>query len=199
MDVCNAELNVWLILHNSVLFGGKLLSNEKSNAFEFCNVDGGEMIEICQKSNSWSTFWGYKSFKPAFFHPTKISFEIKTLNLTQINIEIQFTREMCLKSCLETALVSSVKVYFTLSGWTRCNVCRSRINKLITCFMQYTMKLTVIWLLWLSIINKCFWLESFGWIFGSKIKINYLNLWESNVQLLLLVKNFQFESTFVGI
>ena len=49
--------------------------------FEFCGVNGDGIIEIYWKNNSWSVFWGYKNFKLTFFHPTKIFFEIRILNL----------------------------------------------------------------------------------------------------------------------
>ena len=199
VDFCNVDLNVQLALRNSVPFGKKFASSDKFNAFISGNVDGFKVVNVYWDDNFWNIFWGWNGFKLVFFYPVKTLLDTKAFDLIHINIKTQFAREMRLESSLETILVFSAKLCFnganmpTLSGWIKCEICKNKMNKSIKYFIQKAMKLTIIWLLWPFIINKCRCVRFFGHMLGSKTVINHLWLCESEIQLLLLVRNHWFK------
>ena len=167
------------MLHNSVLFGKKFTSNDKSNAFVSKNMNDCEEINIYCNNSFQNTFWSWNGFKWRLFYPTNTCLDIKICDLIWINIEIQSARKMWPKLSWKTASISSIKTHFndtnmlTSNDWNKYKICGNKINKLIKCFIQKAMKLAIIWLLWPSIINKCCCVWSSGCVFGSKTMINY--------------------------
>ena len=87
IDFCNIDLNVQLVLHNSILFKNFFASNNKSNAFISRNVNNFKIIN-------------------------GTLLDIKIFNLIQINIKTQFARKMQLKSNLKIVSIFSAKTYF---------------------------------------------------------------------------------------
>ena len=82
------NLNVWLILHNSIPFGKKFANNNKFNVFVFGNGDNYKEINVYWNNSFWNIFWSWNDFKFIFFHPTNTFFDIKICDLIQKNIEI---------------------------------------------------------------------------------------------------------------
>ena len=180
IDSCNADSNAQLVLRNSIPFGKKFANNDKFNTFVFRNMNNLKIINIHQDGNSQNIFWGWNSLRPIFFHPAKILLNTKAFDLIQINIKTQSAHKMQLKLDLKIVSVFSIKTCLngantlTSNNWNKCKVCGNKMNKSIKYFMQKAMKLTIIWLLWLSIINKYHCVRSFGRVFNSKTTINHL-------------------------
>ena len=56
VNSCNVNLNIWLMLHNSILFEKKFASNNKFNAFISGNVNNYKKINIYQNDSFQNIF-----------------------------------------------------------------------------------------------------------------------------------------------